>query len=248
MSSDALSSLFIRDLLEQITADAITNGFATLVGALVGAMLAYVLQRKMQKAQEHKAEITCAHRLMFSLLQQIHTIVWIQKDYVYAELQNTDRIVVIPELPELDLSKNVLDLPEINFMLLDEQSRQLLYDFYLAQESYLEALNQWNRRSLFHAHQLQPALAAASIKQGDEVSTEQLRAALGDPMYFRAVSATEHCVRTLQNAFAKLVPAKEAIRNYLQQRFKHEKFIDFNFAETWGLGPSTSTDEPAKRN
>jgi hypothetical protein len=69
-------------ITKQFTPDAFANGFSTLVGALVGAMLAYVLQRRFQRSLEHKDALTAGHRLMFSLLQQINTIVLIQRDYV----------------------------------------------------------------------------------------------------------------------------------------------------------------------
>jgi hypothetical protein len=139
-----------NDLASQIkpfTADALMNGMATLVGALVGAMLAYVLQRKFQRLQELKIELTSAHRLMFALLHQVNTIVLIQKDLVFSELNNPARFLSIPAVPPYDIRKNVLELPELAFLLDEKAGREILYDFYMAQENYLEALNQWNLRS-----------------------------------------------------------------------------------------------------
>jgi hypothetical protein len=232
------SAADLASLLKPFTPDAFANGFATLIGALVGAMLAYVLQRKFQKTQEHKADITAAHRLMFSLLQQINTIVLIQRDYVYAELKNIGRFISIPATPPFDKRKNVLELPELTFMLHDAEARALLYDFYLAQENYIEALNQWNLRSLFHVERLQPALSASKIPNGGEVTSEVIRNALGDQIYFQAINSTDNCVLTLQRAFEKLAPVKTSIRSYLVRRFRTDNFTDFEFPETWGLAKS----------
>lgn len=233
--ASATSAADLAALLKPFTPDAFANGFATLIGALVGAMLAYVLQRKMQKAQEHKADITAAHRLMFSLLQQINTIILIQKDYVYSQLKNRGRFISIPATPSFDTRKNVLELPELTFMLHDAEARSLLYDFYIAQENYIEALNQWNLRSSFHLERLQPAFAVSDIQNGTEVTDEMVRRALGDQVYFHAINSTDNCLLSLRRAFQKLAPLKSVIRAYLVRRFRTNDFTDFEFPETWGL-------------
>lgn len=129
-------------LIKPFTADALANGLATLIGALVGAMLAYALQRKFQRSQDLKTDLVSAHRLMFVLLHQINTIVSIQRDYVLAELKNRGRFLSIPATPPFDTRKNVLELPELSFLLGSNEGRAILYDFYMAQENYIEALNQ----------------------------------------------------------------------------------------------------------
>jgi len=198
-------------------------------------MLAYVLQRKLQEAQEHKASLMAGHRLMFSLLQQINTIVLIQRDYVYGELKNRGRFISIPATPPFDVKKNVLELPELSFLLEDGEARKLLYDFYIAQENYVEALNQWNLRSAFHLERLQPALAASGIPNGSEVTDEVMRHALGEQVYSHAINATDNCILTLRRAFMKLAPLKDAVRPYLVRRFRTKDFTDFEFSDAWGL-------------
>ena len=149
-SSPAASATDLAAVLNPFTPDAFANGFATLIGALAGAMLAYLLQRRFQTRQERNAAQLSAHRLMFSLLQQLNTIVLLQRDYVHPELGNRGRFIAIPASRQFDTNKNVLELTELTFLLEDSVSRQLLYDFYIAQENYVEALAQWNLRSSFH--------------------------------------------------------------------------------------------------
>jgi hypothetical protein len=234
-ASGAAPAADFASMLKPFTPDALANGFATLVGALIGAMLAYLLQRKFQQSQEHKAALMAAHRLMFSLLQQINTIVLIQRDYVFKELKNPGRFISIPATPPYDMRKNVLELPELTFLLPEAESRKLLYDFYIAQENYIEALNQWNLRSSFHLEKLQPALAASGIPNGAAVTDEAMRRALGDQVYFHAINATDSSIESLQRAFQKLAPLKHSIRIYLVRRFKTNDFTNFDFPETWGL-------------
>lgn len=235
------SAVDLASLMKPFTPDAFANGFATLVGALVGAMLAYMLQRRLQHDQEHKIELTAAHRLMFSILQQVNTIVLIQRDYVYSELKNRGRFISIPATPPFDTKKNVLQLSDLAFMLQESEARKLLYDFYIAQENYIEALNQWNLRSSFHLERLQPALAASEVPNGSEVTDAVMRKALGDQVYFHAINSTDNCILTLQRAFEKLGPLKDAIRLYLVRRFRTNDFTDFEFPETWGLTKQTNS-------
>jgi len=238
-ASSPASAADLAALVKPFTPDAFANGFATLVGALVGAMLAYMLQRRLQQSQDRKSDLTSAHRLMFSLLQQVNTIVLIQRDYVFPELKNRGRFISIPATPQFDTKKNVLELPELTFMLQDTEARKLLYDFYLAQENYVEALNQWNLRSAFHLERLQPTLAASGIPNGSEVTDEVMQKALGIQIYFHAINSTDNCILTLRRAFEKLSPLKKLIRAYLVRRFNTNDFTDFEFPETWGL-----TDQP----
>lgn len=218
-----------------ITADAMANGFATLVGALLGAMLAYWFQVRVLRAQEHKTALMSAHRLMFSLLQQINTIVLIQRDYVFPELNNGARFVSIPATPPFDSSKNVLNINDLAFLLESGEGRAVLYELYIAQENYVEAINHWNIRSNFHAQQVQPALAAAGLGPGVPVTIEALEKAMGPLVFGTIVNATENALITLQRAFEKLVAAKTNVRTYAVKRFESNNFLDFDFPDKWGL-------------
>lgn len=245
VSSQPDSTASISSMFKQFTPDAFANGFSTLIGALVGTMFAYMLQRRFQHKLDHQADLMAAHRLMFSLLQQINTVILIQRDYVYDELKKHGRFISIPATPAFDTKKNVLELSELAFLLQEPESRRILYDFYIAQENYVEALNQWNLRSSFHLERLQPALAASGIPNGSAVTDEEMRKALGDQVYFHTINATDNCILTLNRAFQKLASLKSTIRSYLVRRFKTNDFTDFDFPETWGL---TSDSEVASES
>ena len=233
--SQTAPSLDLASLVKPFTADALANGFATLIGALVGAMLAYALQRRFQRSQELKSELVSAHRLMFALLQQINTIVLIQRDYVFAELKNPARFLSIPATPAFDTQKNVLELPELGFLLASKDGRAILYDFYMAQENYIEALNQWNLRSALHLEKIQPAFAASGIPMGAMVSEQDLQRVFGAHVFGSIVNSTNNCVELLVRSFERLAAVKKKARPYLVQRFGTDDFTEFDFPETYGL-------------
>jgi hypothetical protein len=172
---------------------------------------------------------------MFALLQQINTIVLIQRDYVYSQLGNPGRFLSIPATPPYDTSKNVLELPELSFLLDGKQSRAVLYDFYMAQENYIEALNQWNLRSALHLEKVQPALAASGLADGSVITEADLQKALGAHVFGSSINSTNNCIESLQRAFGKLSEVKALTRAHLVQRFESNDFTDFDFPDTWGL-------------
>lgn len=233
-----LATEAVKPVAASFTPDAFLNGFSTLVGALIGAMLAYVLQRRFQKSVDHKNAHTSAHRLMFALLQQINTTVLIQRDYVYEHLENPGRFISIPATPAYDTAKNVLELSELSFLIDTKEGRSILYEFYIAQENYIEALNQWNLRSALHLEKVQPALAASKIPNGSTITEETLQIVLGTHLYGSIVNSTDNCIIALQRAFQKLSDVKVKTREYLVVRFKSKDFTDFDFIDTYGLVPS----------
>jgi hypothetical protein len=229
------TSIDLATYLKPFTADAIANGFATLIGALLGAMLAYIFQRILLKKQEQKAALMSAHRTMFALLHQINTIVLIQRDYVFSHLDNPGRFISIPATAPFDTNKDVLDMTTLSFLIDTRTGRLVLYEFYMAQQNYVEALNHWNLRSVLHQQQIQPALASSNLKNGAIVNLEEIEKVLGTLRYGTILNATNDCIVCLSRAFEKLAESKTKVRKYAVERFKTNDFTDFDFPETYGL-------------
>lgn len=224
-----------ENVTSSITTDAIANGFATLVGALLGALLAYWFQTRVLRKQEQKSALLSAHRTMFSLLQQVNTILLIQRDYVVTELENPARFISIPPTSPFDPDKNVLNANDLSFLLDTTRGRAVLYELYIAQENYVEAINHWNLRSDIHIQKVQPALATAGLHPGVPVTLASFEAALGPLLYGTIVNATENSLITLRRAFEKLAVCKDQVRAYAVLRFKSNDFTDFDFPDTWGI-------------
>jgi hypothetical protein len=230
-------------VIKQITPDSLANGFSTLIGALIGAMLAYFLQRRFQANQEHKASLMSAHKMMFALLQQINTIILIQRDYIHEHLENPARFLSIQPTAPYDIKKNTLEIEGLSFLIDSREGRAILYDVYIAQENYIEAINQWNLRSSLHLEKVQPALAASSLLNGTLVSMSEIEGALGRLVLGTLVNSTNNCIASLARAFGKLAASKRAARAYVVVRFRTNDFTDFDFPDTYGLEAPSS---PAK--
>lgn len=122
------STFDLVSLLKPFTADAVMNGVATLVGAFFGAMLAFLFQLLLHRKQERKAAQMSAQRMLFCLLQQMNTIMLVQKDFIVPHLSDPGRFMSIPAMHEFDVEKNAFDFSTFGFMLETNESRMIMYD------------------------------------------------------------------------------------------------------------------------
>lgn len=237
----AASAADIAAVLKPFTLDALANGFSTLVGALLGAMLAFSLQYWFTRYQEKKAIKASAHKILFFVFQQINTILMIQRVFVQPHLKNPLRFISISATLDFEPEKHAVDYAAFAFMMESKESRAILYDLWLAQESYVEALRAWNMRSQFHNKEVQHRLAE-SIQNGTMVSASEIEAALGVRVYDTITNATDAVLGTLKSAFVKLDAANTRLRAYIVAHFKSEDFTRFELPELYDImdndGPS----------
>jgi hypothetical protein len=231
----------LANLLKPFTADAVMNGAATLVGAFLGAMLAFLIQLYFQRKQERKAALMSAHRMLFCLLQQINTLLLVQKDFIFPYLKESGHFISIPAMQEFDIKKDIFDFATFSFMLETSESRKIMYDLYLAQESYVEALRALNERSRLHRHEVQPRLASSNIQNGTIVTLNVIEKLLGPFVYPSIVNTTEQVKDSLKGAFTKLEKSKHEFRAYAVKLFRTKDFTNFDFPDTYGLTSESKT-------
>ncbi len=217
------------------SSDTWEKALLTLLGTFVGAMLAFLSQLALRKKEEKKAEQLAAHRILFCLFQQLNTLVLYQRDWVAPRKNSPVQFIEIPAASEFDLSKNLFDFTSFGFLLKSGAGRQIMYDLYLAQESYIETLRAINERSRMHRELLQPKLADSGIGSGKPVSMQNLSDVLGPLVHGSMVNATEQMLSSLQHAFAKLMTAKAAFRPFVVTYFESSDFTEFDFPESHGL-------------
>lgn len=99
------------------TGDAVMNGAATLFGAFLGAMLAFLFQIVFQRTLDRRTERLSAHRILFCLLQQTNTLVLLQKDWIAPRATSPIRFIEIPAIQDFDLTKNLVDFSSFGFLL-----------------------------------------------------------------------------------------------------------------------------------
>ena len=215
--------------------DAIMNGSAALLGALVGALASYIFQMLFHQKQENENERIAAHRILFCLLQQTNTLLLIQRDYIYPNIDKPGRMITIPAIPDFDITKNLFDFSSFGFFLKSKSGRKIMYDLYLAQESYIETLRAVNIRSQVHRFELQPKLASLGYPSSFEASLAKLESDLGTIIWGTMVNQTEQMICVLAESFLKLERSKIAFRSFAVDYFETDDFTNFDFPDRWGI-------------
>ena len=222
-------------LLMTYSPDAIMNGSAALLGALIGALASYVFQILLHQKQENDNERLAGHRILFCLLQQTNTLLLIQKDFIYPNINKPGRMIAIPAIPDFDTTKNLFDFSSFSFLLKSKSGRKVMYDLYLSQESYIETLRAVNLRSQFHRFELQPKLASLGYPSSFEASSTKLQSDLGIFIWGTMLNQTEQMISVLEESFLKLERSKIAFRSFAVDYFETDDFTNFDFPERWGI-------------
>lgn len=225
-----------------ITQDAVANGICTLLGAVVGGILAYKAQRWFQLSRDKELRLTAAHKMIFSIGTQINGIVLLQRDQVFPHLDDPLRFISIPAVPPRDMNDGVLDISELGFLLETHEGRLLLFDFNLAQQSYRHALQQVNLRSEIHINRLQPHLGDSVIKPGQSVTFDEVREDLGLFLYETMLNSTNNCIGSLKQAYRQLASVQESAIVFLKAHFPKQKFMKVKVQELYRLDDPSQDD------
>ena len=220
------------------TPDAWLNGFATLVGALVGALaasgIAYKLQVRAEKKRERATKMLEAHQLTYCLAHQTNTILLAWRDHFSESVNVPIRFMLVPAMTPLDLDRYVADLSKMTLLLDQKEGRRILYELTIAQDSYRETLGMLNERSRVHRTQLQPAVEQAGIA-GTDLTIPQIKWALGEMLVLSMVGMTDNCYSLLSKTFQKLSVVNHKARKYFVERFESDDFTQVSFPETHGI-------------
>jgi hypothetical protein len=234
----------------EVTPDALANGFATLIGALLGALVAYFLTRKLNERTElrqearavakeaadaRRAELIAAHHINFSLVQQINTILLIQKDYIYPVLHQPTRFISIGATQPFDENRYTFVIKDLQPLFKSPESRQQIFNLFLAQENYTSTLAAWNLRSHLHRYEMQPKLAAAGFENGGITSWTAIEKALGQDTFFAILNMTNGVQVGIQRAFNYIEEASKKFIEFLRAEYPDEKFSSFDVKEDFRI-------------
>lgn len=233
-----------------VTPDALANGFATLIGALLGALAAYFFTRRLNQRTEmrqearavakeaadaRRAELIAAHHVNFSLFQQINTILLIQKDYIYPVLDQPTRFISISATQPFDENRYTFTIKDLQPLFKSPESRQQIFNLFLAQENYVSTLAAWNLRSHLHRYEVQPKLAAAGVENGGITSWSAIEKALGQDTFFAILNMTNGVQVGIQRTFNHIEKASEKFIEFLRAEYPGEKFSTFDASENFRI-------------
>jgi hypothetical protein len=221
-----------------LTNDALFNGFATLLGALVGgyvaSRVAYRLQLRATKNKEREQGLVEAHQLMFCIIQQLNTILLVWGDHFSQYVDDPGRFMNAPATTPFNLDRHVADVSQMTILLDCKAGRAILYDLNIAQEAYREALTILNERSRSHRESLQPALEKTGLN-GQDITIEMMMDEIGERLVLTMIGLPDGCYMMMHKSFTKLAAVKDDARRYIVGRFGTDDFTNVDFPETKGI-------------
>jgi hypothetical protein len=188
-------------ILSQL-ADTVVSGLVTLVAAFVGAWYAFRLSDRDRARQTEREQVAAVNRAQFVLIQQFNGLKMIQSQIIEPVRQHPGRSVAMrPVLPVVGPPVR-LDCDSLSF-LLETDDRELLFNLLIEQQRFDAALQIMNERSRLHLEVLQPRLATAGIREGEDYSREAVVDAVGNELVVRLERATadaiEHVDKTIES-------------------------------------------------
>lgn len=209
-----------------VTIGDVVNPLATLVAAFAGSWAAFKLQQFQKNKEDTEAKIAAGNRALMVLLQQAITLKLFQTDFIEPYRNSPGRHIQIqPALPFQEDSL-AFDVRSLEFLSTPEY-QQVLVDLILEENRYREAIKSINTRSRHHFEVVQPKLARAGVKEGEEYTGEQFRSALGDHDYVHLQRLTDAIVLHVDRTVESLVAMKGRLREALSKEFPKGKFVDF---------------------
>ncbi len=213
-----------------VTLGDMVNPLATLVAAFAGSWAAFKLQQFQKNKEDTEARIAAGNRALMVLLQQANTLKLFQTDFIEPYRNSPGRHIQIqPTLPFQEDSLT-FDVRSLDF-LLTPKHQQVLMDLVLEENRYREAIKSINTRSRHHFEIVQPKLARAGVKEGEEYTGVQFKAALGDHDYIHLQRLTDAIVLHVDRTVESLVAMKNRLREALKQQFPNRKFVDFELVK-----------------
>lgn len=204
----------------------IVNPIATLVAAFAGSLSAFRFQQFQQNKEDTENKIAAGNRALILLLQQANTLKLFQSDFIDPYRNSPGRHIQIqPTLPFQEDSL-VFDIRSLEFMF-NPEYQQVLMDLILEENRYREVIKSINTRSRHHFEVVQPKLAQAGVKEGEEYTGEQFKAALGDHDYVHLKRLTDAIVLHVDRTVDSLMAMKDRLRAALLKQFPKGKFVDF---------------------
>lgn len=171
-------SLVLATKISSIEVKEYLPSAVTLVAAFAGAWAAYLLQRRKELAQRIEERVDAGNKAIFALMRCHNRFISIQRQAIDPFRDHPARFVAIrPIIGEMVCGLN-LDYESLSF-LFKSKNPNMLNDLSATQAEVESTINLINQRSEIHYNYVQPIADEAGFQNGQDVTINQINAALG---------------------------------------------------------------------
>lgn len=218
----------LMDIAEAIVSKGqqLLPSLATLLAAFFGAWFAYRLQNKAKEKERKAKDMTSANRAIFTVFQMVNSLHQYRRDIINPYRDKPGMAVAMPSTLPQTHERTEFDFESLSF-LLGTTHKKIVFDLFIEEQRFGEALKAINYRSALVVHQMQPALVGAGIQEGADYPQETFAQALGPLLYKSLQRATEQVVFHVDLTVESLRDTKSKMLKAFRELFPGSDFLDF---------------------
>lgn len=200
---------------------------ATLAATFIGAWLAFRYQQIVDRKKEVDARVDAANRLIFQLMDNANWMKYLQQDFIDPIRENPGRMLLLRPvfLPPPQVN---IDVESVSF-LISINKVGLLSDISIQRKSFLQVAHLLQERSKLYVERVNPSLEKGGVRHGSEVTDVQVRAALGEDVFFMLNDMTEGLIKHVDATLHDHVRVGAELWSAMKKAYPKHNFIKFSF-------------------
>lgn len=214
---------FVKDYLPSLT---------TLIGAFVGAWLAFEFQRQGAAEKARKENLAAGNRTILLLAQYVNELELIRRQVIDPVKNDPARFISMRAilLPPYDHLR--CEVGRLEF-LFEQQKGDLLAEVLIEEFRFHQAIDAIQYRSKIHISEVQPQLEKAGVIHGAQyVSTVgEFKRLLGERLLATLVEATDDAIKHVESTIMSCTAVALKLNTALKTIFPKERVISFEIAK-----------------
>lgn len=200
---------------------------------LVGAWLAFALERRRRNIETKKYEVALGNELLFKLFQMWNILKQYQKEVI--------KPVQEQPLPWFSLRNSIdqftddlrIDAEDCGFLFRSDDP-DIVSQIMIEQRRFNLAISLIKKRSQIMLEDVFPALSKAGVKENDKLSENDLVRIAGKDKISTVKQLGESIIQNVNEDSATLVETYRKLRGLLKKQFPNSKFIQVSFDQEKG--------------
>ncbi len=221
---------------------AVFGAALTLIGAFVGAWVAFSLEAESRRRITRGEQLEAANKLLYALYERMNLLGLFQYDFIRPVRNSPTRMFEMQPVGHLRSPESRLDINEIAF-LFQSGHKPLLLTLNIAEGQFQEAIAAIRMRSNLHLNTVQPLLERASVVQGAEITDVQIRQAIGDRNFHMLRDATEVVIGQVDKFLERGDEIRKGLVKAFSEEFSPQEIFNFEMADEPSTSPTKK--EPA---
>tara|TARA_R110001583_G_C5659583_1_gene409518 strand:+ start:2873 stop:3646 length:774 start_codon:yes stop_codon:yes gene_type:complete len=196
----------------------------TLVAAFSGAWAAYLLQRRKELEQRVEERVDAGNKAIFALMRCHNRFISIQRQAIDPFRQHPARFVAIrPIIGEMVCGLE-LDYESLSF-LFKSKNPNMLNELSSTQAEVESTINLINQRSEIHFNYVQPVADQAGFQNGQDVTLNQINAALGHRLSETMKDLTDQLIEFVDLIVSDTEKVIAELHDLLKSEFKGHAIV-----------------------